>query len=899
MTAKTHIPEDNQTHPAWRDWGLLVALCLPLLAILPTLGAGVTEGADTQVHVHRVYAMVRMLETGDLWPRWVSYFHLGTGYPIFNFYAPGSSYLGAIFFLLTGSISAAYTLTNSLAWIIGTTGTYALARRFLPGWPALLAALIWAYAPSRLYEIWFQGSLAQSVAAAFIPWFLLTLVDAIRRPGWRRMPPIALSFAAIALSHTPMMYISALFGGPLVVFMPLWQSGGDWRKALTSWRTAIGGLALAGGLIAIFLLPALLELRYVTISGGIDETVDYLQAQFLPLSEIFAWPHAVDMTDMRLIMPRSFGLGTVLLGLLGVAALVNRRRWGLLLALFAGLGFVLFMTQPISLDLWLTIPGFANLRFPERLLRIGVPLLAIAAGASLLLIPARWRGIGFAAGATLILLQAAPLLRPTDDFIDWPDISARDEIEMEMELHTWGTVSYDEFDPVWGQRVLYTPPEDLERYEREPFHLRPLGRDIAANPEIIQAESLADDTIRITLNEARPVRFQQSYFPGWTATVNGLPAEPYGEEEFGMLTLDLPAGEHTVRLRYTGTPLQAVSTLISISTLTIIITILIMTRPAPVSAQNPGIRRIPALLTGTAFIVLALIGTQIITRTDRFRLASPPNDPAYMAQRVDAPFGDSMLLLGYTLHGDSAAPDQPVQIDLYWRATSQPSVEYQPIVQLVDWRVSEAWAVSQPLLPGGTKTTTYTPDQFISDPHRLAPHSDVPPYPARVMIQLRNLATGEALTLPNGSDRVLLDEPIFMKTDTAQVSEPVAVRLGDAAELRCIGLDRTDEGYSIDLYWRLIGPAAPDLVVLVHGLDAEKALLVQNDRAPFDERYPPQLWREGPLLLDHHSLPATDGLDQIAIGLYERESLQRLPALRNGERLPDDIIRLSLQEQSC
>ncbi|MBZ0288363.1 MAG: hypothetical protein K8I30_12170, partial [Anaerolineae bacterium] len=127
------------------DKGFLLAALLPLTGILPSFSAdGVIRTADGILHTHRIYAMSTLLAHGNLWPRWVPWFHLGYGYPIFNFYPPGVFYLGGLLGLSGLSIPLAFNLVAALAWILGSVGTYGLARRSLPGAGALLAAMIWS-----------------------------------------------------------------------------------------------------------------------------------------------------------------------------------------------------------------------------------------------------------------------------------------------------------------------------------------------------------------------------------------------------------------------------------------------------------------------------------------------------------------------------------------------------------------------------------------------------------------------------------------------------------------------------------------------------------------------------------------------------------------------------------
>ena len=339
----------------WRqiEWGLLIACLLPLIAWLPSAaGEGIAAGADVEVHVHRIHAMTLALQHGDLWPRWISYLHLGYGYPIFNYYAPGATYLTSLFELGGLHITTAWNLVNLLAWSAGSAGMYLLTRRFLPVPAALLSAALWVFAPSRLYEIWWQGSIAQMVSAACIPWLLWGILKNTVHPTRRRVLLVALPFAGLILTHTPMTYISALYAAPLAFVAPLWhvwKKDFQWCDVLSRWLAIGSGFVLGVGLAAIFLMPTLLELGYVIISAGIDETLVYLQEQYLPAAEIFAWPRLLDRTDIYLDFPRTLGLVGGLLSAAGAAGTLESTEtrsvaasadWPRIHCLYAAVGVV-------------------------------------------------------------------------------------------------------------------------------------------------------------------------------------------------------------------------------------------------------------------------------------------------------------------------------------------------------------------------------------------------------------------------------------------------------------------------------------------------------------------------------------------------------------------------------
>lgn len=881
------------------DWGILVALLLPIIAALPTLGGGIAAGADVAVHVHRVHAMSLALAEGNLWPRWISYLHLGYGYPIFNFYAPGATYITALLELAGVHITTAYNLVQTLAWSFGSLGMYLLARRFLPIPAALLAAALWAYAPSRIYEVWWQGSLAQIVAASVMPWYFLAIARTAQHPTLRGAANIAFAFAALILTHTPMMYICALFAAPLAFVLPIGYAKWNIREIGRRWLMIGGGMVLSAGLAAIFLLPTLLELRYVLISQGIDETYNYLLAQFLPLSEVFTWPSWLDQTDIYLNLPRTLGLAGGILSALGIMGLLRQRRYRMALLLAVGLGVTVFMMLRPSLPLWLAIPGFENLRFPARLLRFGAVVVGMLGGASLLLLPQKWQFVGMVAGMILVVAQVLPITKPYDDWLYWEDISALDEIRHEETARTWGTVSYNEFNPVWGERIFLDVPTEIERYAQDPFHLRVFGRDIAAlNWEGLAYENITANTLRVTTDEARAVRFRQYYFPGWQASVNGEPADIRPDEQIGLITLDLPAGEHTVVLEYAGTALQHLSALVTVLCLVIALGMLRLGRGQPAPEHEEYLVPLAASALIITIASVAVLNAAVFQPNGWFKLQSPPTQPRAMQTALNAQFENGITLLGYTLHASSIQPGEPLRLELFWHVPQPLTDNFQPLVQLVNWTQTEAWAVSAPLQPSAGEFSTFPADRFARDIHLLELNStQIPPHVGHITVQLR----GEdgVLLLEDGSERLTLDAVVRVDTNGTPAHETIGAQFGDVLVLSCASVAEDEGRYVIDLYWRITGATNRELVVMVHGLNAAAEIITQADGAPFGGNFPSLFWLPGQQLHEVRELPTSPDVTQIAIGLYTRDTIERLPVIQNGQPQPANRILLPIEEDTC
>lgn len=882
------------------DYGLLIAIMIPLIGILPTLGAGLANGADAPFHAHRIYALSELIQNGQFYPRWVSYFHMGYGYPVFNFYAPGATHIGAWIHLLGFDVIAAYQLTNALMWCVGSVGMYWLARTFLPIRLALIACVLWVYAPSRFYEFWWQGSLAQIVATSFIPFVFYGIIHTTRHPSLKNSLWIAIPFALIVLSHTPTTYITALFVAPFCLLAPLpYQSP---SRIIKRWFYIGCGLAISAGLAAIFLIPVFAEVGYVRIAGEFPDTIEFLRQGFGTVNELFSIPPLIDSTDVTLVMPRTLGLIGGILSVWGFVALLYRRNFKLAFLLLIGFGCTVFFALEMSLDVWLLIPAFRNLRFPERMLRMGAVFIALLGASSLLMIPKRWHTVGFGILSVFIIAQALPIMHPRDDDRTWDNLSAVDEITMEYTEKNWGTTAYDEYEPIWGEVTPLDMPPDVEQYIDHPLQIRILESDAIHEARNITYTQLSDNQLQVNLRKDLKIRFRQYYFPGWQLLLDGEPFPIQPDERFGLIEARLPEGQHIVQLDYIGTPIQHISTAISL--ITIIVCVVIVIRGAAyqsiVYVDNTPLQQSFVIMTIVGIVVFAGINVAWL-QENIFRIHSPADKPYYMQTPVtDATFDDTVTLLGYTLDSNIISPDNPLGIRLYWKLHQTPEFDYRPIIQLVNLTVSESWAVSQPLDFEGGKIIDITLDQFLSDGHTLELLGDTPPYIGQISIQLlQDRNRGISTTLADGGERLMLSDVIRIDTPTQPYhGESANINFNGMLMLHCVGLNKTDPSQlTLDFWWEVAQSPSIDYKLFVHGLDEQNEIVTQADGFPFNGNYPTSYWLPTQTLHDSIMLDYDDNITAVAIGLYNPNDGVRVPVDIN-DALSDHITILP-EETSC
>ncbi|HXF63482.1 MAG TPA: hypothetical protein VNK95_17770, partial [Caldilineaceae bacterium] len=373
--------------PAWRAlpvgralpaWMLLPLLAIP--ALWPLYREGLPRTIDGGLHLLRISLLDDYIRAGMFYPRWVSEMQLGHGYPLFSFYAPGFYYLTILLQRLGLSDYQAFIAASCLLVVLAGIGMERLARDSFAGAPgqragALLAAIAYMYAPFLFSNIYTSGALPAAAGQALLPWTLWSY----RRLLYAKRPanyvlPGALFLAAVAITHN----LTLVFLAPVLLVYTLvcWrQAGAGWGRLL--WLAAT--LGLAAGVSAFFWLPVLIEQRYLTETGRLISTTQWLPRNF------WRWDNFL---DLGFFYPYSYNrpvkLGLVQLGLAALGWLAAKRRdpeWMTLLGLAVGLS--LFMGE-WAMPIWLATPILALTQFPWRLLAITSLLLALMAGGLLL-----------------------------------------------------------------------------------------------------------------------------------------------------------------------------------------------------------------------------------------------------------------------------------------------------------------------------------------------------------------------------------------------------------------------------------------------------------------------------------------------------------------------------------
>ena len=116
-----------------------------------------------------------------------------------------------------------------------------------------------------------------------------------------------------------------------------------------------------------------------------------------------------------------------------------------------------------------------------------------------------------------------------------------------------------------------------------------------------------------------------------------------------------------------------------------------------------------------------------------------------------------------------------------------------------------------------------------------------------------------------------------------------------------LGYDLDVGGNSLEatLYWRAGAATPPGQQIFVHVLDSAGELLAQSDGAPYGGLYPPDAWLPDEIVRDSRTLVIPPGAvpATIAVGLYDLDTLARLPVTGGSANGAGDGVVISLNAQ--
>lgn len=743
---------------------LALALCIPALQALWQPGLQHTD--DGMHHLFRLFNLDQALRAGHPGARWLADEGFGYGFPVLNFYAPLNYWFGLALNLVSPGFATTLELAMAAGLLLAAAAMFWFVRDLLGPWAGGVAAVAYCWAPYHLADAWTRGALGELLAFVWFPLLLLAMLRIARGHGRGKAGPAlggAVALAGLLLTHN----VSLLLIAPVLLVWGafLLAVKGGQRLATLAGYAAMAGLGLA--LSAVYWLPALAEARLV-LAGNADIGMEGWLWGLVPLRRLLAegWVQSYTLAPGE-VTPYPLGWAQIVVAAAGAAVGVWRwrqmpRTARLALPLFIAIALAaLLMQWRPARPIWEGLPGLLLLLFPFRWQAVTALALAAVAGYAGLLAGApaaqgatsasRWRGAAVMVAAAVLLMSSAlpglpwsPATYPTSD----EQVSDDNVGRRTMALYDYGRGLWiREHGDFW--LFEYMPVEALA--VRDHWFVSAGPADAAAAQQPALAVQVTPGRQRplervFTVNAAEPwtMQLHQFWFPGWQASIDGATAAAQPVGELALAGVAVPAGQHTVALRFGATPLRALATLISLAGLGLL------------AAGLVWLRRWRWLAVGGAVAVVALLVVALRAQ------AAPA---AFTPQPAAANFDDQAQLIGY--HLDDLRPGGASAVTLTWLALQRPRADYKVFLHLVD-QDGQLWAQHDGE-PGYyfSPTTRWQRGEILDDRHELAWRADAAPPPGRYLLLagLYDPATGQRLPVLDAAGNPTGDQTLLAEVD--------------------------------------------------------------------------------------------------------------------------------------
>ena len=603
---------------------LALILLISIVGIWPLFSSTAYATHDGVSHLARFSQFINSFRDGQFLVRWLPGFMEGYGLPIYLIYPPLPAYFVTLFYLLGFSLIASFKAVLILTVPLSGVAMFFFAREFLSKHAALLAAAAYMLAPYRFIDIYIRGAFNECVTFIFIPLIFL-FIKKVSEGRYRFLPYLALSLAALVLSHspTPLMLMPFILGYALFA-----ARIGNRRHSV--YFLALG-ILLGFGLSSFHLLVAFIERSYTVIgtsAGFLSDFFNFRRSFIQPVDLISPfWGYGMSGKSQTYGMPYQLGSIYLLCAILSVAAVrhVADRAFKYTIVFFQiMLAICVLMMFQISQPLWEILPLISFLQFPWRFLAPATFAGAFLVGAlpEFLALIKNWQ-----TPTTAVLLLISPLVALVFILRDeWPFLTPFLKLELFLWLAAaifiwifYGKLRKKQarFTAIFLMSVIlsaipiaalplhiyiWDEPGSLGKTETQrkllarklprtlpigtandlgflPKTVKELPKEGPAGPvQFITGDAYIDMvskksdkmSFKVHSSKGGQAAINIFHFPGWGVYLNGNKTA-HSIDHYGRMVVDFPAGEQTIEVRFEDTPLRKTADFISIASIVVLI----------------------------------------------------------------------------------------------------------------------------------------------------------------------------------------------------------------------------------------------------------------------------------------------------------------------------------------
>lgn len=213
-----------------------------IIMLLPIFRPGLLVTDDGDWMVIRLSSFYQSFRDGQFPVRFLTRLNYSYGYPVANFLYPGFLYAGSFLHVAGLSFTSSIEAIIVISVLAGAVGIFYWLRLYFSKISSFFGAISFLVSPYLLYDIYIRGSVGEIVAIGVWGWLLYAIES---KKIWLFIP----LFSLLLVSHNT---LSLFYVCILVVLI-----------AIKGYRNFIVPSILSFGLASFFWIPAILEKRFV------------------------------------------------------------------------------------------------------------------------------------------------------------------------------------------------------------------------------------------------------------------------------------------------------------------------------------------------------------------------------------------------------------------------------------------------------------------------------------------------------------------------------------------------------------------------------------------------------------------------------------------------------------
>ena len=235
---------------------------------------------------------------------------------------------------------------------------------------------------------------------------------------------------------------------------------------------------------------------------------------------------------------------------------------------------VMATMMPAAASIWEILPLAAFVQFPWRLLALAALTMSVLSGAAVHGVlrdrpdTARVLDARVAVLGLVVVLASYAYTLP-----QYTEPSSRSEQSVAI-------IDFEAFYPpdrvgmtIWAQEQPQNSPL-VEQYLAGKRLIKAIPLSEGVQVEMVRHGAASEEVLVNSPGDAE-VQFLTYYFPGWRGYVDGREVGIYPAGPYGLITMKVPSGQHSVLIRFGDTPVRLLGALVSVVSLLLGVGILI------------------------------------------------------------------------------------------------------------------------------------------------------------------------------------------------------------------------------------------------------------------------------------------------------------------------------------